>query len=110
MPEDFAEEFTGADLKDLRRSRRLPVLAARLADAPAASISAACGGWAESMAAFRLLNNGDFAAEKLIGPQTDRTSERCADHDCVIAIQPPFPRPPVRPNGCFRSLLQKANS
>jgi hypothetical protein len=24
--------------------------------------------------------------------------------------QPPFPRPPVRPNGSFRSLSQKANS
>jgi hypothetical protein len=24
--------------------------------------------------------------------------------------QPPFPRPPVRPNGCFRSLPLKANS
>ena len=25
-------------------------------------------------------------------------------------IQPPFPRPPVRPNGCFRSMPPKANS
>jgi lysophospholipase L1-like esterase len=24
--------------------------------------------------------------------------------------QPPFPRPPVRPNGCFRDLPPKANS
>ncbi len=24
--------------------------------------------------------------------------------------QPPFPRPPVRPNGCFRGLPPKANS
>ena len=24
--------------------------------------------------------------------------------------QPPFPRPPVRPNACFTSLPQKANS
>jgi hypothetical protein len=24
--------------------------------------------------------------------------------------QPPFPSPPVRPNGCFRSLPLKANS
>jgi formylglycine-generating enzyme required for sulfatase activity len=25
-------------------------------------------------------------------------------------VQPPFPRPPVRPNGCFRRLPPKANS
>ena len=24
--------------------------------------------------------------------------------------QPPFPRPPVRPNGCFTSIPPKANS
>ena len=28
----------------------------------------------------------------------------------ILAIQPPFPRPPVRPNGCFRGLPPKANS
>jgi NAD-dependent deacetylase len=27
-----------------------------------------------------------------------------------MAYQPPFPRPPVRPNGSFRGLPQKANS
>ena len=26
------------------------------------------------------------------------------------AVQPPFPRPPVRPNGCFTSIPPKANS
>jgi len=87
MPEEFADEFADADLNDLRRSRRLPALAAGLAKAPAESISAACGGWAESMAAFRLLNNGDFAAGELIRPHQRKTVERCRDHDCVIAIQ-----------------------
>ena len=28
----------------------------------------------------------------------------------TIDYQPPFPRPPVRPNGCFRGLTPKANS
>lgn len=87
MADDITNEFTDADLNDLRRARRLPVLAASLAEAPSESISAACGGWAESMAAFRLLNNGDFAAEELIRPHMARTVERCADHECVIAIQ-----------------------
>jgi hypothetical protein len=35
------------------------------------------------------------------------------DHVLMIgpfANQPPFPRPPVRPNGCFRGLPPKANS
>lgn len=83
MPDEFAD----ADLDDLRRSRRLPKLAAGLANAPDQSISAASGGWAESMAAFRLLNNGDFAAGELIRPHQRKTLERCRDHDCVIVIQ-----------------------
>ena len=28
----------------------------------------------------------------------------------IPSSQPPFPRPPVRPNGCFRSIPPKANS
>jgi arginine decarboxylase len=28
----------------------------------------------------------------------------------VLPNQPPFPRPPFRPNGCFRRLPPKANS
>jgi hypothetical protein len=28
----------------------------------------------------------------------------------TITVEPPFPRPPVRPNGSFRGLPQKANS
>lgn len=87
MQDDFSDEFSDADLDDARRSRRLPALAAQLAKAPAESISAACGGWAESMAAFRLLNNGGFAASELIRPHQRKTVERCRNHDCVIAIQ-----------------------
>jgi hypothetical protein len=30
--------------------------------------------------------------------------------ELLLRRQPPFPRPPVRPNGSFRSLPQKANS
>lgn len=57
MPEDFTDEFADADLKDPRRSRRLEEVAAAMAKFPAASISAACGGWSETMAAYRLLDS-----------------------------------------------------
>jgi hypothetical protein len=69
MTDDFADGFADAYLKDLRRSRRLPKLATALAAAPAESITAASGGWAECMAALRLLNNGDCAAAELLRPQ-----------------------------------------
>lgn len=87
MPEDFSNEFADADLKDLRRSRRLGKLAAALAKSPAASISAASGGWAETMAAFRLLHCEDFAPGALIAPHARATVERCAGQACVVVSQ-----------------------
>jgi Transposase DNA-binding len=54
MPEDFTNEFANADLKDPRRSRRLCKVAAALMKSPGMSISAACGGWNETVAAYLL--------------------------------------------------------
>lgn len=87
MPEDFTDEFTDADLKDQRRSRRLGKVAAAMAKFPAASISAACGGWSEVMAAYRLLNCDDFSADALIAPHRHMTVRRCAEHPCVAVSQ-----------------------
>jgi Transposase Tn5 dimerisation domain/Transposase DNA-binding len=87
MPEDFTDEFADADLKDVRRSRRLGKVAAALAKSPAASISAASGGWAETMAAFRLLHCEEFAPGALIAPHTSATVERCAGQACVVVSQ-----------------------
>jgi hypothetical protein len=87
MPEDFTDEFANADLKDARRSRRLGKVAAALAKSPAASISAASGGWAETMAAFRLLHCEDFAAGALIAPHARATADRCAGQACVVVSQ-----------------------
>jgi hypothetical protein len=87
MPEDFTDEFADADLRDRRRSRRLGKVAAALAKSPAASISAACGGWSETMAAYRLLNCDDFSPDALIAPHRQATIRRCAGHACVAVSQ-----------------------
>jgi len=87
MQEDFTAEFANADLKDPRRSRRLEKVASTLSKFPAASISAACGGWSESMAAYRLLNSGCFPPEALIEPHCEATARRCAGHSCVAVSQ-----------------------
>ncbi|RYD46527.1 MAG: IS4 family transposase [Verrucomicrobiaceae bacterium] len=87
MPEDLSDEFAHANLHDVRRGKRLAKVAAALAKAPAASISAACGGWAETMAAYRLLNCGDFEPAALVEPHQEATAARCAGHACVAVIQ-----------------------
>jgi Transposase DNA-binding len=63
MPDDFTDEFAYADLKDPRRSRRLSKVATALMKSPGMSISAACGGWNETVAAYRLLNCEDVCAD-----------------------------------------------
>jgi hypothetical protein len=44
MPDDITAEFANADLKDVRRSRRLDKVVAAWTKAPAASIAAGSGG------------------------------------------------------------------
>ena len=51
------EEVKDADLQDKRLNDRLAVVLDQLAGHPTASIPAACGGYAESMAAYRFFNN-----------------------------------------------------
>lgn len=87
MPDDFTDEFTEADLGDRRRSRRLVRVAAALAKSPAASISAACGGWSETMAAYRLLSCDDYSPDALIAPHQQATVRRCAGQPCVAVSQ-----------------------
>ncbi|NMQ06669.1 transposase, partial [Candidatus Accumulibacter phosphatis] len=49
-----AEEFKDLDLGDARRTRRLIKLVDDLSAQPTGSIPVACGGWAETKAAYRL--------------------------------------------------------
>ncbi|HCK81884.1 MAG TPA: hypothetical protein DIC59_10540, partial [Candidatus Competibacteraceae bacterium] len=51
----WAAELGGARLGDARLSRRLVQVAERLGAQPGASIPMACGGWAETQGAYRLL-------------------------------------------------------
>ncbi len=53
-------EFKGIDLGDKRLNRRSILLAEQLSGNPTASIPQACGGWAETAAAYRF-----FAQDKL---------------------------------------------
>ena len=52
-----AEEFATARLGDKRLNSRLVKLAEQLAAKPTVSIPAACGGWGDTAAAYRMLNN-----------------------------------------------------
>ena len=51
------EEMKGLKLKDKRLNRRLTEVLSQLSGSPVASIPAACGGYAEMAAAYRLFDN-----------------------------------------------------
>jgi len=87
MAEDFTSEFSNAELKDLRRTRRLGTVVAAMAKAPGLSISAACGGWSETMAAYRLLNCKHVTPAALLAPHRQAVVERCAQYACVAVSQ-----------------------
>jgi hypothetical protein len=70
------EEMKGVDLGDKRLDKRAKQVMAALAAHPTASIPAACGGYKETAAAYRLFANEKAEFAKLIQPHLDATGVR----------------------------------
>jgi Transposase DNA-binding len=87
MGEDFTTDFSNADLKDVRRTPRLAKVVTAMANAPLQNISAACGGWGDTKAAYRLLNCKDVTPAALLAPHAKCVADRCAGHACVAVSQ-----------------------
>ena len=81
------EELAGLELGDARRNRRLIKLVEDLAAQPPASIPLASGGWAETKAAYRLLDNPALDWRDLLEVHTVRTGERLQGHPVVLCLQ-----------------------
>jgi hypothetical protein len=81
------DEFLGVELGDKRREERLSQVAAQLFAAPQASIAAACGGWKETMAAYRLLGGAKTTPAAILAPHQRMTLQRAAPESCVLVIQ-----------------------
>jgi hypothetical protein len=80
-------EMHNVELGDKRLNRRLERLLAALAERPTASIPAACGGWAETLAAYRFFDNDQITADKILEPHYARTRERMAEQPAVLLVQ-----------------------
>ncbi len=81
------EEFKGIDLGDKRRDKRAILLAEQLAAKPTASIPAACGGWAETQAAYRFLAQEDVEWTDILTPHIACSKVRMLEHDIVLCLQ-----------------------
>ena len=59
-------EMQDTDLGDKRLNRRLEQILSALNERPTASIPAACGGWKETVAAYRFFDNEAVTPEKVL--------------------------------------------
>jgi Transposase DNA-binding len=71
----ISQQFGDAELGDPRRSARLARVAAKLAEAPGASIPLALGSDAEVQAAYRLMNNPRVTFEAALEPHIEAAIE-----------------------------------
>jgi hypothetical protein len=84
---DWAEqELDMVRLGDQRLHRRAQQILSRLGDKPTISIPAACNGWAETKAAYRLLDNGHVTSDKLLEPHRECTRKRVEGEKTVLCI------------------------
>ena len=81
------EEFKDIDLGDRRLDKRTVLLAERMAANPLASIPQACGGWAETQAAYRFLAQDDIEWEAILAPHWQSAEVRMRAHRVVLCLQ-----------------------
>jgi hypothetical protein len=83
----LAAELDGIDLGDQRLNRRARRTLAKLGEKPTVSIPAACGGWRETRAAYRLFDHAAVTAEAVLAPHIACTVERMGAHPRVLCIE-----------------------
>jgi len=81
------EEVGSVDLGDERLDARVTMLLTSLGSRPNLSIPAACGGRAETQAAYRFFDNPKVTFEKVLAPHAWRTRERVAAQDVALLVQ-----------------------
>jgi hypothetical protein len=83
----LAAELTLIQLGDRRLNRRARRLLEKLGEKPTLSIPAACGGWGETRAAYRLFDHPEVSAERVLAPHIACTEERLRAYPRVLCIQ-----------------------
>ena len=81
------DEMATVELNDKRLNKRLTQVVSALGARCTASIPAACGGYAEMTAAYRLFDNEKVTYEKILAPHCERTRQPIADQPVVLLVQ-----------------------
>ena len=84
----FADlQFSGAELGDLRRSKRLVQVAAAIVQKPRGTLHGAIQDWAEVQAAYRLLADEKTTLASVTAPHRKKVFEACAAAKEVLLIE-----------------------
>ena len=87
MCEGIVDELCGIQLVDERLNKRSFRIIEALAANPEASINAACGGWSETLAAYRFFDNLSVAPEQTLEPHYAATKRRLREYPVVLIVQ-----------------------
>ncbi len=105
MCDGISAELQGIHLGDKRLNRRSENVIEMLAANPAASINAACQGWVETRAAYRLFDNNLVTPEKIIEPHIRATKKRISEQQIVLLVQDTteldYTKHPPKDAGCL---------
>jgi len=82
-----SEETKTANFGDNRLNKRMEVILQQLGDKPTMSIPTACGGWAETLAAYRFFDNDKVTFEQVLESHVDSTMERISCYPVVLLVQ-----------------------
>lgn len=82
-----SDEFTSINLGDKRLDSRIKQVGQMFYEKPEAPINQACGGWADTKAAYRLFDNSKVKPSKILDAHRISTVERIKGHKRILAIQ-----------------------
>ncbi len=81
------EELAGVDLGDRRLNARAVRVLGCLGQQPTRSIPGSCQSWAETLAAYRLLEHAKVTPERLLAPHAKATQARMGEYPVVLVVQ-----------------------
>src|SRR5271163_2385350 len=81
------DEMKSSSLPDKRLNARLMEILNQLVSRPTGSIPSACGGYAETAAAYRFFNNDRVTFTDVLQPHIDATLARIEEQPLVIMAQ-----------------------
>jgi hypothetical protein len=82
-----AEEMAESQMHDARHAKRLATLLTQLSEQPVSSIPSACRGRAETVAAYRFLDNPTVGCEEILSGHRQATLERIRRQEVALLVQ-----------------------